>query len=258
MPATRIAIVTGSDSGIGRATAVRLAEDGCDVGITWHTDEDGARGTAQEVEAHGRRAEIRQLDVSSAADAVRVVRELTEALGGLDVFVNNAGTGHQTPVLEVDEQTFRHVVDTDLTGAFFAAQQAAKTMVAQGRGGRIVNVTSVHEHVPLRGSVAYVAAKHGLGGVTKVMALELAEHGITVNSVAPGEIATPMTAQEDTDPRGEDRPGIPAGRPGDAREIAAAIAHLCAPDASYTTGASFVVDGGMLLMSATANQIAME
>ena len=257
MAPARVAIVTGSDSGIGRATAVRLAQEGCDaVGITWHTDEQGANETAQEVRSYGARAEVRHLDVSSAADAQRTVRELAEALGGLDVFVNNAGTGHSTPVLELDEQTFRHVLDTDLTGAFFAAQQAAKMMVAQGRGGRIVNVTSVHEHVPLEGSTAYVAAKHGLGGVTKVMALELAQHGITVNSIAPGEIATPMTGQPDGDPHAEERPGVPAGRPGDAREIAAAIAHLCSPDASYTTGASLVVDGGMLQMAAMANQLA--
>ena len=254
--AARIAIVTGSDSGIGRATAVALARDGCDVGITWHTDEQGARDTAQEVESHGRRTEIRQLEAASPQTAARVVRELAEALGGLDVFVNNAGTGHSTPVLELDEETFRHVVDTDLVGAFFAAQQAAKLMVAQGRGGRIVNVTSVHEHVPLQGSTAYVAAKHGLGGVTKTMALELAEHGITVNSIAPGEIATPMTGQTDVDPHGVERKGIPAGRPGDAREIAAAIVSLSSPEASYTTGASLVVDGGMLLMAAQANQIA--
>jgi NAD(P)-dependent dehydrogenase (short-subunit alcohol dehydrogenase family) len=251
----RVAIVTGSDSGIGRATAVRLAADGCDVGITWHSDEAGARETAAEVEAHGRRAEVRHLDVVVPEKAAALVDDLAGALGGLDVLVNNAGTGHTTPVLELDEATFRHVVDTDLTGAFFAAQAAARIMVDQGRGGRIVNVTSVHEHVPLRGALAYVAAKHGLGGVTKVMALELAEHGITVNSVAPGEIATPMTGQADTDPHTVDRPGIPAGRPGDAREVAAAIAHLCAPDASYTTGASYVVDGGMLLMAAVANQL---
>src|SRR3954463_4142390 len=222
--ATRIAIVTGSDSGIGRAPAVRLAQDGCDVGVTWHRDEDGAKETAEEVATHGRRAEIRRLDVSSTADAVRVVRQLAEALGGLDVFVNNAGTGHSTPVLELDEQTFRHVLATDLTGAFFAAQQAAKMMVAQGRGGRIVNVTSVHEHVPLEGSTAYVAAKHGLGGVTKIMALELAEHGITVNAVAPGEIATKMTGQEDEDPSAAEREWIPEGRPGDANEVGAVIA----------------------------------
>jgi NAD(P)-dependent dehydrogenase (short-subunit alcohol dehydrogenase family) len=177
-----------------------------------------------------------------------------DALGGIDVFVNNAGTGQSIPALETDEETFRHVVDTDLVGAFFCAQAAAKRMVAQGRGGRIINVTSVHEHVPLEGSVSYTASKHGLGGVTKVLALELAEHGITVNSVAPGEISTPMTGQEDTDPHEEDRPGVPAGRPGHAREIAGAIAYLASPEANYTTGVSLVVDGGMLLMAAIANQ----
>src|SRR4051812_11858577 len=250
------AIVTGSDSGIGRATAVRLAQDGFDVGITWHRDEAGANETAEEARAQGRTAVVRRSDVSNVGDAIAMVEELTRELGGLDAFVNNAGTGHSTPVLEVTLEEWRTVTETDLTGAFFAAQAAAKQMVAQGRGGRIVNVTSVHEHVPLEGSVAYTAAKHGLGGVTKVMALELAEHGITVNSVAPGEIATPMTGQPDGDPHAEERPGIPAGRPGDAREIAAGIAFLCSPGASYTTGASFVIDGGMLLMAAMANQLA--
>jgi NAD(P)-dependent dehydrogenase (short-subunit alcohol dehydrogenase family) len=127
-------------------------------------------------------------------------------------------------------------------------------MVDQGRGGRIVNVTSVHEHVPKKGSSAYCASKGGLGLLTKVMALELAPHGITVNAVAPGEISTPMTGQHDVDPRTEERPGIPAGRPGHAREIAAAIVYLASPEASYTTGASLVVDGGLLLMAAEANQ----
>src|SRR3954447_9693017 len=253
---SRLAIVTGSDSGIGKATAVRLATEGCDVGVTWHRDEQGASETAEEVRSHGRRAFVRRSDVSAPADAQAMVRELTGELGGIDILVNNAGTGHSTPVLELTLDEWRTVTETDLTGAFFAAQAAARRMVAEGRGGRIVNVTSVHEHVPLKGSVAYTAAKHGLGGVTKSMALELAQHGITVNSVAPGEISTPMTGQPDTDPHTQQRPGIPAGRPGDAREIAAAIAYLCSPDASYTTGASLVVDGGMLLMAAMANQIA--
>ena len=127
-------------------------------------------------------------------------------------------------------------------------------MIRQGRGGRIINVTSVHEHVPLRGASAYCAAKGGLGMLTKVMALELAEHGITVNSVAPGETATPMTGNEDVDPHRIRRPGIPMGRPGDAREIAAVIAFLASGNSSYVTGASIVVDGGLLLMAAIANQ----
>jgi NAD(P)-dependent dehydrogenase (short-subunit alcohol dehydrogenase family) len=129
-------------------------------------------------------------------------------------------------------------------------------MVAAGRGGRIVNVTSVHEHVPLEGAAPYCAAKGGLGMLTKVLALELARHGITVNSVAPGEIATPMTGNEDVDPATQDRPGIPAGRPGDAREVAALIAHLCGPEAAYVTGSSFVIDGGLLLMAAQQDRSA--
>jgi NAD(P)-dependent dehydrogenase (short-subunit alcohol dehydrogenase family) len=121
-----------------------------------------------------------------------------------------------------------------------------------------VNVTSVHEHIPLEGSGPYTAAKHGLGGFTKVAALELAKHGITVNAVAPGEIATPMTGNEDVDPETVGRPGIPLGRPGHAHEIAAAIAFLASDEASYVTGESFVIDGGLMLMAAMANQIAME
>jgi NAD(P)-dependent dehydrogenase (short-subunit alcohol dehydrogenase family) len=252
------AIITGSDSGIGRATAVALASRGLDVGITWHSDEEGANETAREVRDLGRRAAVAQLDTSRPHDAARVVDALADELGGVDVLVNNAGTGHMSSVLDVTLDEWRTVLDTDLLGAFFVAQTAARRMVAAGRGGRIVNVTSVHEHVPLRGAVAYVAAKHGLGGMTKVMALELAEHGITVNAVAPGEIATEMTGNEDVDPQAVERPDIPSGRPGDAREVAATIAHLASSEASYTTGASFVVDGGLLLMAAIPNQAAAE
>jgi NAD(P)-dependent dehydrogenase (short-subunit alcohol dehydrogenase family) len=250
------AIITGSDSGIGKATAVALARRGHDVGITYNRDEEGANATAREVRSHGRRAEVRHLDLTQSADVQATIDGLADALGGLDVLVNNSGTGTSTPFLEITLDEWRDVLQVDLTGAFLAAQSAARRMVAAGTRGRIVNVTSVHEHVPLEGATPYVAAKHGLGGLTKSMALELADHGITVNSVAPGEIATPMTEQEDQDPHGEERPGVPLGRPGDAREVAELIAYLASPEASYTTGASYVVDGGMLLMAAQANQLA--
>jgi NAD(P)-dependent dehydrogenase (short-subunit alcohol dehydrogenase family) len=251
MPA---AIVTGGNSGIGRAAAVALARGGCDVGIVWYADEERAREAVEECEDEGVRALARQADLERLPGADAVIDELADRLGALDVLVNNAGMGHSDPFLELDLETFHRVVELDLTAAFLCAQRAARRMIAGGRGGRIINVTSVHEHVPLRGSSAYCAAKHGLGGLTKVMALELAEHGITVNSVAPGEIATRMTGAEDEDPHGERRQGIPAGRPVDAREVGAVIAFLASSDASYVTGQSYPVDGGMLLMAAAANR----
>jgi NAD(P)-dependent dehydrogenase (short-subunit alcohol dehydrogenase family) len=251
-----VAIVTGANSGIGRAIAVALAERGHDLGVVWHAEEERLREAVSELEGLGARVETRQADLHELPRAAAVVEELADALGGVDVLVNNAGAGHTTPFLELDLETFRSVVDLDLLAPFLAAQAAARRMVDQGRGGRIVNVTSVHEHVPLEGSSAYVSAKHGLGGLTKVMALELAPHGITVNAVAPGEIATRMTGQEDQDPGESERPGIPVGRPGHAREIASAVAWLCEPDARYATGQSFVIDGGMLLMAAQANTLA--
>ncbi|MGW0120324.1 SDR family oxidoreductase [Streptomyces sp. NPDC003327] len=245
-------MVTGADSGIGRAVAVLLARQGLDVGITWHRDEEGARATAEEVRRHGRRAVVEQLDLSALPDAADVVDRLADALGGVDVLVNNAGTGTATPFLDLDLATVRHVLDVDLVGPLLCSQRAARRMIAGGGGGRIVNVTSVHEHQPRVGSGPYCAAKGGLGLLTQVMALELAEHGITVNAVAPGEIATPMTGQEDTDVREESRPGVPLGRPGDAREVAAVIGFLAGPDSSYVTGASWAVDGGMLRMGPMA------
>jgi NAD(P)-dependent dehydrogenase (short-subunit alcohol dehydrogenase family) len=248
-----VAIVTGSDSGIGKATAVTLASQGWDVGITWRADEEGALETADDVRDYDRRAEVRQVDLMKLDEVQGVIGELCDALGGVNALVNSAGTGATTPFLEMQLDEWREVLDTDLTGAYLAAQEAARRMVDQGDGGRIVNVTSVHEHVPRSGSSAYCAAKGGLGLLTKVMALELAEHGITVNAIAPGEIATPMTHQEDEDVSTEERPAIPLGRPGDAREVAALIAFLCSPQSSYVTGSSFVIDGGMLLMAAEAN-----
>lgn len=246
--------MTGGSSGIGKATAVVLAEAGYDVGFTWHADEPGMQGTMRELDGRSVRHAVRQLDLASPEAAPGVIAELADELDGLDVFVNNAGGGASQPFLEHGLSEWRNVLDVDLTGAFLGMQAAARRMVDQGRGGRIVAVTSVHEHVPLAGSSAYCAAKGGLGLLVKVAALELAEHGITVNAVAPGEIATKMTGQQDEDPARSARPGLPAGRPGHAEEVAHAIRWLASPEASYTTGASLVVDGGLTLMAAEANR----
>src|SRR5919112_607631 len=157
----RVAIVTGSESGIGRATAVALAEQGHDLGITWYRDPEAGEATAEEVRSLGRRAEVRHLDLTRLPGAADVVDELAEVLGGVDVLVNDAGTGHRTPLLDLDYGTWREVLATDLDGAFLCLQRAARRMVAAGQGGRIVNVTSVHEHQPRVGAAAYCSAKGG-------------------------------------------------------------------------------------------------
>ncbi|MFE7846578.1 SDR family oxidoreductase [Microbacterium sp. NPDC057407] len=246
------AIVTGSDSGIGKATAVALAEAGMDVGITWNSDEAGAQDTAEQVRRLGRTAVVERLDLTDVPACGDVVDSLISQLGGVDVFVNNAGTGDNAPFLELTLDQWRHTVTVDLEAAFVCLQRAASHMVDRGQEGRLIAITSVHEHQPRVGSAAYDAAKHGLGGLMKTLALELGSDGITANSVAPGEIATPMTDQDDVDPHGVKRPGVPLGRPGHAREIAAVVAFLASPAASYVTGASWAVDGGMLQMGPQA------
>jgi NAD(P)-dependent dehydrogenase (short-subunit alcohol dehydrogenase family) len=248
----RVAVVTGSESGIGRAVAVALAEDGYDIGITRYRDVEHAQRTADEVRKTGRRAEIRALDLSRLPQAADVVDDLADALGGIGVLVNCAGTGVSAALLDTTWSDWRRVLAVDLDGPFLCAQRAARRMVAASRGGRIINITSVHETAPRIGAGAYCAAKGGLGMLTRVMAQELGEHGITVNAVAPGEIATAMTGQEDVDPRTVHRPGVPLGRPGDAHEVAAVVAFLAGPAASYVTGVSWPVDGGMLLMGPQA------
>ncbi|MER5349949.1 SDR family oxidoreductase [Kitasatospora sp. NPDC002551] len=247
-----VAVVTGASSGIGRAAAVALARAGHAVAIGYRTDRAAARRTAA---LAGGRTMLLPLDLADPAAAARAVHAAAEQLGGIDILVNSAGINHRSPVLEESLDDWRRILAVDLTGPFACAQAAARRMVAQGRGGRIVNVTSVHEFTPILGGAAYCAAKGALGGLTRVMALELAPHGITVNAVSPGETATRMNGVlDDRDLTGHPRPGIPVGRPGRAAEVAAAIVHLTGPDAAYTTGVSLTVDGGMSLMSAVANQ----
>jgi NAD(P)-dependent dehydrogenase (short-subunit alcohol dehydrogenase family) len=248
----RIAVITGADSGIGEATAVALARAAFDIGVTYRRDSAGAEATAAAVRELGRRCEVRQLDLRRLPAAAEVVDELADSLGGLGVLVNNAGTGISTPVVDTGYEQWREVLSVDLDGPFLCGQRAARRLIAGGRGGRIINITSVHEHAPRVGSGAYCAAKGGLGLLTKVMAQELAGYGITVNAVAPGEIATAMTGNEDVDPHSVERPGVPVGRPGDANEVAAVVALLASPAAAYVTGSSWTVDGGMLLMGPQA------
>ncbi len=255
MMTTRLAIVTGASSGIGRVTAATLAQRGYDVGVGYRGDAAGAAATATAVRQAGRRAETFRLDLADPLMAAAAVEEAATKLGGLDLFVNNAGINRRASFLQETLADWQRVLAVNLTGPFACAQAAARHMVAQGRGGRIVNLTSVHEFVPIAGGSSYCTAKGGLGLLTKVMALELAPYGITVNAVSPGETATPMNGVPDgLDAADIRRPAIPVGRPGRAREVAALIAYLAEPDAAYTTGVSITVDGGLSLMSAIANQ----
>ncbi|MCW2812631.1 MAG: family oxidoreductase [Nocardioides sp.] len=244
-----LAIVTGADSGIGKATAELLATDGYDVGITCHEDVEGVQDTREAIEARGQRCFVERFDAASP-DAGDVVDRLAGQLGGLGVLVNVAGTGVSERVVDLGYEEWRHVLATDLDGPFLTSRAAARRMVADGVPGRIVNVTSVHEHLPRLGASAYCAAKAGLGMLTQVLALELGEHGITVNSVAPGEIATPMTGMDEAEAYHQERTGNPLGRPGHVQEVASVIGFLCSPRAAYVTGSSYTVDGGLSLMAA--------
>ncbi|MFD0903099.1 SDR family oxidoreductase [Actinomadura sediminis] len=248
----RVAVVTGADSGIGKAAAVALAGRGFNVGITFRSDEEGARGTVAEVEAAGRRAAVRRHDLTDPEAASAAVDELADELGGLGVLVNNAGTGSMRPLVDMDYGEWREVLSVDLDGAFLCSRRAARRMIERGQGGRIVNVTSVHEEHPRVGAGPYCAAKGGLKMLARVLALELSQYGITVNTVAPGEIATPMTGQHERPPEADSRPGYPLARPGHAKEVGAAIAFLAGPESSYVTGASLFVDGGLGLMGPQA------
>ena len=244
---TRVAIVTASDSGIGKTTALMLAERGFDIGVTWHSDEEGALATCREIEARGQRAEAIQLNLSHSPEGAKAIETLITRFGRLDVLVNNAGAMNKAPFLELSFDDWRNIFTVDVDGAFLCSQIAARQMVKQGEGGRIVNITSVHEHTPLPDASAYTAAKHALGGLTKSMALELVQHKILVNAVAPGAIATPMNDMDDSEVKEGSMPEIPLARPGHTKEIASLVAWLCDSDASYTTGQSFIVDGGFML-----------
>jgi NAD(P)-dependent dehydrogenase (short-subunit alcohol dehydrogenase family) len=242
-----IAIVTGASSGIGRATALRLARLGYDVGFTYNGGRENADTLAAEIKALGRRAAARQLNLVDPVGGAAVVDQLIDELGGVDAFINNAGINHRCSFLSMSLGEWSEVLSVNLTGAFVCAQRAAQRMVATGKGGRIVNVTSVLDREILDGGAAYCTSKAGLRQLTRVMALELAPYGIRVNGIAPGETATPMNFSTPVDAASVRRPVIPLARPGYSEEVASAVAFLISESSSYIVGEVLLVDGGLAL-----------
>jgi NAD(P)-dependent dehydrogenase (short-subunit alcohol dehydrogenase family) len=242
--ADRVALVTGANTGIGLAIAERLLADGWKVGYATQDDEERHEGPFLDLRTRYGEERIHWIWGSIADPAVpeRLVAGTVEKLGRLDALVNNAGLSTAKPFLELTVEDFDLTFDVDVRGSFLAAQAAARRMKDQEGGGSIVNITSVHEHIPRPSFAVYAAAKAALGMLTRNLALELAEHGIRVNSVAPGVIATP---RNEADAERLD-PEVPLGRPGRPEEVAALVAWLCSEEATYVTGASYVIDGGMI------------
>lgn len=242
----KIAIITGSDSGMGQAMACAFAREGAAVAVTYHSDSEGAQRTLEAVEQAGCRGLVRQLDVTDPQSVAALFQAVDEELGNPDILVNNAGIGGSGALAEISPETFDKVLKTDLYGPFYCAQEFVRRRQNAG-GGKILNITSVHDSIPSPGHSPYGAAKGGLLALTRSLALELAPQRINVNAIAPGLIHTPMTAQRLDDPRQREQelPDIPWGRAGKPEEVTELALYLVGPDADYVTGQSFVIDGGL-------------
>ncbi len=241
----KCALITGGGSGIGRAVCLALAREGADVGVV-DVSPEGAEATAQEVRKSGRKAVAFRVDVTDPASVQAMVSQAVGALGRIDMLVNSAGVREIVPFLQLPFAEWQRVIATNLTGTFLCSQAVAQYLVAQGRGGKIVNLASVAGLMAVPNRAAYVSSKHAVVGLTKEMALELADKNIQVNAVAPGVVETAMTASY------FDKPEVlaslkkvhPAGRWAQPEEIAGLILFLASDEASFITGATFPIDGG--------------
>jgi glucose 1-dehydrogenase len=243
----KVALVTGASSGIGRAIAMRFAQEGASVAINYLGGADRAQQAAESVQACGGRAIAVQGDVSQRADVEAMVAETVAKLGALHIAVNNAGIEIKRPFLEVTDDEWDKVIAVDLRGPYLVSQVAARQMVKQGGGGKLINISSVHEDIPCPQYAAYGAAKGGVRMLARDLALELAPYKINVNNIAPGAIATPINQAVLDDPQAKRNAitEIPWGRFGRPEEVAAVALFLASDDSDYVTGSTYYVDGGL-------------
>lgn len=245
----KVALVTGSSSGIGQAIAVRLAADGAAVVVNYRGSSEGAAKAKQQIEEAGGTAVVVQGDVSKMEDLQRLIDESWTQLGGCDILVNNAGVEKGADFWEVTEEDYDMVLNVNLKGVFFLTQAFVRRLREAKRPGRIVNISSVHEDMAFPHFSTYCAAKGGLRMLTRNLAVELGSLGITINNVAPGAIATPINAKllDDKPKLDSLLKNIPLGRMGSSEEVAGVTAFLASDEAAYVTGSTYVVDGGLMV-----------
>ena len=245
----KVALITGADSGIGQGTATVFAAEGADVVVHFHEDRDGAEETRRTVEAAGRRSMIVQADVSDETQVERMFDLALEQMGGLDILMNNAGVDASgTEVADLETEVWDRAIRTNLYGYFFCCRRFIRHRREQGGGGKIVNVTSVHDTIPRAGASDYDCSKGGQLNLTRTLALELAPLKINVNNIGPGMVLTPFNQEAVDDPEELEKQvqSIPWKRAAEPEEIGKLALYLASGDADYVTGATFYIDGGLM------------
>ena len=247
----KVAIVTGGNTGIGKAVVLALAEQGASVVIDYVSNPQATEELERKIADLGEAATAVEADVSKIEDLQRMVDTAVSAYGRLDIMVNNAGIETRTGILDTTEDQYEKVLSINLKSTFFGTQLAAKQMIAQGEGGRIINMTSVHEDWPMPGNTPYCLSKGGMRMLTRTAGLELAPHNICVVGVGPGAVDTPINAQTVADPAALAllNKSIPLGRLAEPEEIASVVAFLAGPGASYIAATTIFADGGIMQSS---------